>query len=72
MKARETLAIDPLAAVAVPAKAEFWRGVVASFPIMIGLVPVALVLGAQATQKGFGVLRVQGNGTVPNSRLRFK
>jgi AzlC protein/Tn3 transposase DDE domain len=31
---------------------------VASFPIMIGLVPVALVLGAQGTQKGFGVLEV--------------
>lgn len=35
---------------------EFRRGIVASLPMMIGFIPFALVLGAQARQKGFNVL----------------
>lgn len=31
---------------------EFWRGVVASAPLMVGVTPFALVLGAMAAQKG--------------------
>jgi len=41
-----------------PAKVEFRRGLVASVPVMIGFVPFALVLGAQCSEKGFGVLEV--------------
>ena len=37
---------------------EFRRGIASSMPILIGLVPYALVLGAQATQKGFSVVEV--------------
>ena len=33
--------------------AEFWRGLKEVFPVLIGMVPIALVLGAQATAKGF-------------------
>ena len=33
--------------------AEFWRGVRESLPVLIGFLPIALVLGAQATSKGF-------------------
>ncbi len=40
------------------ARFEGWRGLTASFPVMIGFVPFALVLGAQASQKGFSVLEV--------------
>lgn len=40
------------------AQSEGWRGLVASFPVMIGFVPFALVLGAQAAQKGFSVAEV--------------
>ena len=35
-----------------------WRGLVASVPVMIGFVPFALVLGAQAAQKGFSTVEV--------------
>lgn len=34
------------------------RGLMAALPIMLGLIPVGLVLGAQATQKGFSTLEV--------------
>lgn len=37
---------------------EAWRGVRASVPVMLGFVPFALVLGAQAAQKGLSVLEV--------------
>ena len=37
---------------------EIWRGVSASFPVMLGFVPFALVLGAQAAQKGLSRLEV--------------
>lgn len=33
-------------------KAEFWRGIKASVPIVLGALPCGLVLGAQAAQKG--------------------
>lgn len=35
-----------------------WRGLAASVPVMIGFVPFALVLGAQAVQKGLSPLAV--------------
>lgn len=38
--------------------AEFRRGIVACTPILIGVVPFALVLGAQAAQKGLSALEV--------------
>ncbi|AQW29629.1 AzlC family ABC transporter permease [Ralstonia syzygii subsp. celebesensis] len=34
------------------------RGLRASLPVLIGFIPFALVLGAQATQKGFSVVEV--------------
>ncbi len=37
---------------------EFARGLRASAPVLIGLVPAALVLGAQATAKGMAPLVV--------------
>jgi 4-azaleucine resistance transporter AzlC len=37
---------------------EFRRGLTAAFPVMIGFVPFALVLGAQAAQKGFSLVEV--------------
>ena len=37
---------------------EYRRGVMAALPIMLGLIPVGMVLGAQATQKGFSTLQV--------------
>lgn len=40
------------------AKSEAWRGLRASFPVMLGFVPFALVLGAQAIQKGLSVIEV--------------
>jgi 4-azaleucine resistance transporter AzlC len=40
------------------AKSEAWRGVVASFPVILGVVPMALVLGAQAAQKGLTIAQV--------------
>lgn len=39
-------------------ESEAWRGLIASFPVMLGFVPFALVLGAQAVQKGFHLLEV--------------
>lgn len=36
----------------VTAKQEFWRGVKACVPVTLGVIPCALVLGAQAAQKG--------------------
>ncbi len=41
-----------------PARSEVWRGLAASFPVMLGFVPFALVLGAQAAQKGFSAAEV--------------
>jgi 4-azaleucine resistance transporter AzlC len=38
--------------------AEIRRGVVAALPMMLGMIPAALVLGAQAAQKGFSVAEV--------------
>jgi 4-azaleucine resistance transporter AzlC len=37
---------------------EFRRGLRAALPVMIGFVPFALVLGAQAAQKGFSFIEV--------------
>lgn len=37
---------------------EFRRGLVAALPVMAGFIPFALVLGAQASQKGFSTLEV--------------
>ncbi|MBZ9557339.1 AzlC family ABC transporter permease [Halomonas coralii] len=37
---------------------EVWRGLAASIPVMIGFIPFALVLGAQATQKGLSAIEV--------------
>ena len=37
---------------------EGWRGLRASLPVMLGFVPFALVLGAQAAQKGLSALEV--------------
>ena len=37
---------------------EFKRGVKTSIPLLLGIIPFALVLGAQATQKGFSFLEV--------------
>lgn len=39
-------------------RTEFLRGLKASLPILIGIIPFALVLGAQAAQKGFSVLEL--------------
>lgn len=33
-------------------RSEFWRGMTAGIPVLFGVVPYALVLGAQAAQKG--------------------
>ena len=37
---------------------EFTRGLKASVPMLLGIIPFALVLGAQATQKGFSIVEV--------------
>ncbi|NNG83016.1 AzlC family ABC transporter permease [Acinetobacter sp. ANC 5378] len=37
---------------------EFKRGVKTSIPLLLGIIPFALVLGAQATKKGFSFLEV--------------
>ncbi len=37
---------------------DFKRGLKASIPILIGMVPFAMVLGTQATQKGFSLLEI--------------
>ena len=39
-------------------RSEFRRGVLASTPVMLGFVPFALVLGAQASRKGFAPVEV--------------
>ncbi|RWA60333.1 AzlC family ABC transporter permease [Mesorhizobium sp.] len=39
-------------------RSEFRRGVAASTPVLLGIVPYALVLGAQAAQKGLSVAEV--------------
>lgn len=39
-------------------RAEFIRGLKTSLPVLLGIIPFALVLGAQATQKGFSVLEL--------------
>jgi 4-azaleucine resistance transporter AzlC len=39
-------------------QSEFRRGIAAALPVMIGFVPFALVLGAQAVGKGFSALEV--------------
>jgi 4-azaleucine resistance transporter AzlC len=39
-------------------RAEAWRGLRASLPVMLGFVPFALVLGAQAAQKGLSAVEV--------------
>ncbi|GLQ30861.1 AzlC family ABC transporter permease [Litoribrevibacter albus] len=39
-------------------KREFIRGLIAAIPVMIGFVPVALVLGAQASAKGLNLFEV--------------
>ncbi|RWM07056.1 MAG: branched-chain amino acid ABC transporter permease [Mesorhizobium sp.] len=38
--------------------AELRRGLAASVPVLLGIIPYALVLGAQAAQKGLGLLEV--------------
>lgn len=38
--------------------AERWRGVRACLPMVIGIIPFAMLLGAQATQKGLSVLEL--------------
>lgn len=40
------------------ARRELWRGARASLPVMLGFIPFALVLGAQATQKGLSAAEV--------------
>ncbi len=40
------------------ASPEFWRGIVSCTPVLLGIVPYALVLGAQAAQKGLSVVEV--------------
>lgn len=37
---------------------ELWRGLRAALPVMLGFIPFALVLGAQAAQKGLSLLEV--------------
>lgn len=39
-------------------KAEFWRGLKDALPVAVGVLPYALVLGAQASQKGMSILEV--------------
>src|SRR5919199_896045 len=48
----------PARSVATSARSEGWRGLMASVPVMIGFVPFAQVLGAQASQKGFSPAEV--------------
>jgi len=38
--------------------AELWRGVTSCAPVLFGTIPYALVLGAQAAQKGLSVVEV--------------
>lgn len=41
---------------ALPSSAEFRRGLKSAIPVMIGFIPFALVLGAQAAAKGFSAI----------------
>ncbi len=40
------------------ARSEGWRGLRAAFPVMLGFVPFALVLGSKASQTGFSSVEV--------------
>lgn len=53
-----TLPTPLTAYVASSTKSETLRGMRASIPVMLGFIPFALVLGAQAAQKGFSALEV--------------
>ncbi|MFD2449646.1 AzlC family ABC transporter permease [Vogesella fluminis] len=53
-----TLSTTEATDVASATKSEAIRGVRAAIPVMLGFVSFALVLGAQATQKGLGVFEV--------------
>lgn len=51
--------LSPAAAITAPAASrELRRGLIDSLPVMLGFVPFALVLGAQAAQKGLGAVEV--------------
>lgn len=54
MHSNTSLSLAPPAAV----RRELQRGLLAALPVMIGFVPFALVLGAQAAQKGLSPLEV--------------
>ncbi|EPJ6836955.1 AzlC family ABC transporter permease [Stenotrophomonas maltophilia] len=56
MDARTTLPLPDTCDTA--SRAEFLRGLRAAVPVMIGFIPFALVLGAQAAQKGLSALEV--------------
>lgn len=47
-----TMTVEPTA------KSDAWRGLRAALPVMLGFVPFALVLGAQAAQKGLSIVEV--------------
>lgn len=53
MEFENVLEPDETPAARNPSRPEFTRGLYASLPVMIGFVPFALVLGAQAARKGF-------------------
>jgi len=57
MDARTTLPLPDPACDTAP-RAEFLRGLRAAIPVMVGFLPFALVLGAQAAQKGLSALEV--------------
>lgn len=53
--------LDPSVAqgeVDIVSRSEVWRGIVACTPILLGIIPYALVLGAQASSKGLSVVEV--------------
>lgn len=45
-------------AISAPSNGEVVRGLAAALPVMVGFVPFALVLGAQATHKGLSAVEV--------------
>lgn len=55
--ATEHLAAQP-ADKASPSASEFWRGIKGASPALAGLLAYGLVLGAQASQKGFSAVEV--------------
>jgi len=57
MSDSETAALDNVG-IEPTVKSEVWRGLVASSPVLLGVVPMAMVLGAQAAQKGLSVAEV--------------